>query len=278
MKRLLQIEFQKLWLNKLSRFLILAYFFLLTTIALVAAIKFDIGPIKFHLAEQGIFNFPYIWHFNAFIASFFKLFLAIIIISMVANEFSNRTLKQNLIDGLSKKEFVYSKFLMVIVFSVISTIFVFIISLILGLVYSNYTEFGIIFTDLEFIFAYFIKHIGFFSLCLFIGMLIKRSAFALGFLVIWNFIEWIIYGLLFWNTGKESTVPDTILSFFPFRSMSNLINEPFSRLSAVKAVASQVGENLSYDYAVHWYEIVIVLAWTFLFIYGSYKLLLKRDL
>ena len=109
MKRLLQIEFQKLWLNKLSRFLILAYFFLLTSIALVAAIKFDIGPIKFHLAEQGIFNFPYIWHFNAFIASFFKLFLAIIIISMVANEYSNRTLKQNLIDGLSKKEFIYLK-------------------------------------------------------------------------------------------------------------------------------------------------------------------------
>ncbi|NQY31454.1 MAG: ABC transporter permease subunit, partial [Flavobacteriaceae bacterium] len=241
-------------------------------------IKFDIGPIKFHLAEQGIFNFPYIWHFNAFIASFFKLFLAIIIISMVANEYSNRTLKQNLIDGLSKKEFIYSKFLMVVVFSILSTVFVFLISLILGLVYSNYTEFGIIFSDLEFILAYFIKHIGFFSFCLFIGMLIKRSAFALGFLVIWNFIEWIIYGLIFWNTGKESTVPDTILSFFPFRAMSNLINEPISRLSAVKAVANQVGESLSYDYAVHWYEIVIVIVWTFLFIYGSYKLLLKRDL
>lgn len=278
MKRLLQIEFQKLWLNKLSRFLILAYFFLLTSIALIAAIKFDIGPIKFHLAEQGIFNFPYIWHFNTFMASWFKLFLAIIIISMVANEFSNRTLKQNLIDGLSKKELVYSKFLMVLVFSAISTLFVFIISIVLGLLYSNYTEFGIIFSDLEFILAYFIKHIGFFSFCLFIGMLIKRSAFALGFLVIWNFIEWIIYGLLFWNTGKESSIPDTILSFFPLRSMSNLINEPISRLSAVKAVANQVGENLSYDYAVHWYEIAIVLVWTFLFIYGSYKLLLRRDL
>jgi len=278
MKRLLQIEFQKLWLNKLSRFLILAYFFLLTSIALIAAIKFDIGPIKFHLAEQGIFNFPYIWHFNTFMASWFKLFLAIIIISMVANEFSNRTLKQNLIDGLSKKEFVYSKFLMVVVFSTLSTLFVFFISLILGLVYSDYTEVGIIFSDLEFILAYFIKHIGFFSFCLFIGMLIKRSAFALGFLVIWNFIEWIIYGLLFWNFGKGSTIPNTILSFFPLRAMSNLIDEPISRLSAVKAVANQVGENLNYDYAVHWHEIAIVAIWSFLFIYGSYKLLLKRDL
>ena len=60
--------------------------------------------------------------------------------------------------------------------------------------------------------------------------------------------------------------------------MSNLIDEPFSRLSAVKAVANQVGENFNFDYAVHWYEIVIVIVWSFLFIYGSYKLLLKRDL
>ena len=278
MKRLLQIEFQKIWLNKMSRFLIIAYFFLLTSIALVAAIKFDIGPVKFHLAEQGIFNYPYIWHFNTYMASFFKLFLAIIIIAMVANEYSNRTLKQNLIDGLSKKEFILSKFLMTVVFSVISTVFVVVISLILGSFYSDYTEFSIIASDLEFILAYFIKHLGFFAFCLFIGILIKRSAFALGFLVIWNFIEWVIYGLLFWQFGKASTYPDSILQFFPLRSMSNLIDQPFSRLSAVKTVASEVGEQLTLDYAVHWHELCIVLLWTLLFIYASYRLLIKRDL
>ncbi len=278
MKRLLQIEFQKLWLNKMSRFLIIAYFLLLTTIAAIAAIKFDIGPIKFHLAEQGIFNFPYIWHFNTFIAAFFKLFLAIIIIAMVANEYSSRTLKQNLIDGLSKKEFILSKFLMTVVFSMISTIFIVVISLILGNIYSDYTELSIIFSDLEFVLAYFVKLLGFFSFCLFIGILIKRAAFALGFLVIWNVLEWITYGLLFRYTEKASTLPEIIVGFFPLQSMSNLIEQPFSRLSAVKNVAAQVGESLTFDYAVHWYEVAIVLAWTIIFVLGSYQLLLKRDL
>ena len=278
MKRLLQIEFQKLWLNKMSRFLIIAYFLLLTTIAAIAAIKFDIGPIKFHLAEQGIFNFPYIWHFNTFIAAFFKLFLAIIIIAMVANEYSSRTLKQNLIDGLSKKEFILSKFLMTVVFSMISTIFIVVISLILGNIYSDYTELSIIFSDLEFVLAYFVKLLGFFSFCLFIGILIKRAAFALGFLVIWNVLEWITYGLLFRYTEKASTLPEIIVGFFPLQSMSNLIEQPFSRLSAVKNVAAQVGESLTFDYAVHWYEVAIVLTWTIIFVLGSYQLLLKRDL
>src|SRR6056300_1917218 len=117
MKRLLQIELIKLLNNRASKALIYGYFILLTSIALIAAIKFDIGPIKFHLAEQGIFNFPYIWHFNAFIGAFFKIFLAVVIVSMTANEYSNKTIKQNLIDGLNKREFLHSKWIMVIFFA-----------------------------------------------------------------------------------------------------------------------------------------------------------------
>ena len=129
MIRLLQIEFIKLWNNSASKILVFSYFILLTFISLIAAIKFNIGPIKFHLAEMGIFDFPYIWHFNSYIAGFFKLFLAVVIVSMMSNEYSNKTIKQNLIDGLSKWEFIYSKFLTVLALSAISTVFIFIISL-----------------------------------------------------------------------------------------------------------------------------------------------------
>lgn len=277
MLRLLEIEFIKLWNNKSSKVLIIAYFILLTSIALIAAIKFDIGPIKFHLAEQGIFNFPYIWHFNTFIASFFKVFLAIVIVSMMANEYSNKTLKQNLIDGLSKKEFILSKFLFVITFSIISTVFVFVISLLLGYGYSDNDEIGIIFSDLEFILAYFVKLTTFFTFCLFLGILVKRSAFALGFLFMWFFMEKIIHGILIWKFFSSETTTK-ILSFFPLESMWNLIDQPFTRLSAVKSVANQIGEDISSDYAVHWYEILIALTWTAIFVYLSYKLLKKRDL
>jgi len=276
MYRLLNIEFQKLLHSRASKVLIITYFVLLTSIALIAAIKFDIGPIKFHLAEMGIFNFPYIWHFNAYIAAIFKLFLAIVIVSMMANEYSNKTLKQNLIDGLSKKEFILSKFYTVIVFSLISTIFLFVVSLILGLIFSNYTELTIVFSDLEFLLAFFVKLVGFFSFCLFLGILVKRSAFALGFLFVWQFIEGIVFGILRWKTDAEFAT--SIMRFLPLNSMSNLIKQPFSRLSAVQSVANQVGEKFDFDYAVHWYEIAIVLAWTAIFIFLSYRLLKMRDL
>lgn len=277
MIRLLQIEFIKLWNNRASKVLIIAYFVLLTSIALVAVIKFNIGPVKFHLAEQGIFNFPYIWHFNTYVTALFKLFLAIVIVSMMANEYSNKTIKQNLIDGLSKKEFILSKFLTVVSFALISTVFVFVVSLILGLIYSDFTEMSIIFSDLEFILAFFLKLVGFFSFCLFLGILVKRSAFALGFLILWVIVEQMLFGLLGWKLVSWEAA-NTIKGFFPLQSMSNLIDEPFTRLKAVKSVANQIGEEFKFDYQVHWYEILIVLCWTAIFVYLSYTLLRKRDL
>ena len=278
MLRLLNIELIKLWNNRSSKVLILAYFILLTSIALIASIKFDIGPVKFHLAEQGIFDFPYIWHFNTYVAASLKFFLAIVIVSMMANEYSNKTIKQNLIDGLSKKEFIASKFITVSVFALISTVFVFIITLILGFAFSDITELYHVFSDTEYLLAFFVKLIGFFSFCLFLGILIKRSAFALGFLFVWFIIEKIAYGLLRWEIELTENSWRTITQFFPLESMSNLIVEPGSRLGAAKELAKQVGEDFNFDYSVHWYQIVIVLAWTALFIYGSYKLLQKRDL
>ena len=277
MKRLFLIEFDKLRTNRSSRILIGAYFILLTSIALIAAIKFDIGPIKYHLAEQGIFNFPYVWHFNAFIGAWFKIFLAVVIVSMTANEYSNKTIKQNLIDGLSKREFLHSKWIMIFAFAGISTLFIFVVSLILGLMYSNYTELGIIFSDLEYLLAYFLKLVAFFGFCLFLGTVIKRSAFALGFLGVWQMFEGICYGLLKWKSPSWIDA-DQVFRLFPLNAMSNLVPEPFTRLSAVRNLAEQVGEVMQTNSAVRFWDIVIVVLWSYIFYLLTYRLLKRRDL
>lgn len=279
MTRLLQIEFQKIWKNRASRILTIAYFVILSFIALIASIKFKIGTFELHIADQGIFNFPYIWHFNTYIAAILKFFLAIVIVSMMANEYSYGTLKQNLIDGLSKKEFIQSKFLTVVVFALGSTLFIFIMSLLLGLSFSSYNEIGIIFSDLDYLFAYFLKLTAFFSFCLFLGILVKRSAFAIGFLFIWNIIEGIIIGLLRWKVFKDSDDYQKITQFLPLESMSNLIKEPFSRLSVIKNIEETIGGGANVkDYGVHWYSLLIVLCWIVIFVLMSYKILKKRDL
>ncbi|MES2863944.1 MAG: ABC transporter permease subunit [Bacteroidota bacterium] len=284
MIRLLSIELQKIWQNKSSKILTIIYFLSLTLLATVALIEFDFGVFKFEAAKSGFFNFPYIWHFTTFVASWLKIFLAVIIVSMIANEYSYGTLKQNLIDGMSKKEFLLSKVYTIILFSIVSTVLVFLISLTLGLKYSSFTEAGIIFSDLEYLFAYFLKHVAFFSFCLFLALLIKRSAFTLGFIFVWFLGENIGHAILKYEIldyspkDKDTVVIDWVKNVLPLESMSNLIIEPFTRLNFVKSVTTTVGATFEKNYDVQPIYVGIVLAWTTLFLFLSFYILKKRDL
>lgn len=274
MLRLLKLELQKLWLNKTSKVLIFISFILPFTVLVLSSIKINFfGFFTLELGELGIFNFPIIWHITTFFASYFKFFFAIVVVSMIGNEYSNKTLKQNLIDGLSKKEFILSKFYTIVFFSLCATILIGVASFLIGLYYSSYTEASIIFRETEFLLAYFVKLVGFFSLCLFFGMLLKRSAFALGFLFLTWIFELIIYGLMEWKIDGD--LPSKIFNFFPVQSMYKLIDQPIQRIVMTKFPEKT---DIAYDYAVHWYEIAIVLGWSALFIFLSYRLLKKRDL
>jgi len=274
MLRLLQLELQKLLLNRASKVLIFISFALPFFVIILSSLRIDFfGFFTLELGHYGLFNFPIVWHITTFFASQFKFFFAIVVVSMIGNEYSNKTIKQNLIDGLSKKEFILSKFYTIVFFSAIATIIIFLLCLCIGLYYSSINEVNLIFRETEFLFAYFLKLVGFFSLCLFLGMLVKRSAFALAFLFVLFILEWIIFGLITWQANVD--IAEKIQNFFPLKSMYKLIDQPFQRIAISKAPN---GQEFLYDFAVHWYEIAIVLGWTALFIFLSYRLLKKRDL
>ena len=275
--KLLDIEYYKIKHHKLSRILFLSYFALLSGVALIAAVKFKLGHVEIHLAEQGIFNFPYIWHFNTWVADFLTFFLAIIVVSMVTNEYNFRTVKQNLIDGLTKREFVLSKFYFLVVLSFLATVFIFVMSLILGLIYSDYTSAGIIFKDVYFLLAFFLKLLGVFSFIMFLGFLFRRSAISLGFFFVWMVLEAFIYGLIRWELFNKN-IADKLLQFFPYTSLKNILPEPISRLVVVKNMGKQIGENINKFEGVPLHSFIIVSIWIIIFVYFSYKILEKRDL
>ena len=274
MIRLLQIELQKLLLNRTSKILIFISFILPICVIVLSAIKINFfGFFTLELGELGIFNFPIVWHINTYFSALFKFFFAIVVVSMIGNEYSNKTLKQNLIDGMSKKEFILSKFYTILFFSLISSLIIFIFSLTLGFVYSSYNEWSIIMRGIEFIPAYFFKLVGFFAFCLFLSVLAKRSAFALAFLFIDFILEWILFGIIAWKSNVD--MAEKVQSFLPLTSISNLIKQPFQRIAMSKFPEKN---SLDYDYAVHFDATLIVILWTAIFIYSAYYLLKKRDL
>jgi len=102
MKRLLDIEFHKFRYSKSSKVLTIIYLVIVVLLMLAGLIRLNFNNFSGGLSDLGIFNFPIVWHISTYFTSYLKIFIAIVIVSLTASEYSNRTLKQNLIDGLSK--------------------------------------------------------------------------------------------------------------------------------------------------------------------------------
>lgn len=279
MKRLLDIEFHKFKYSKSSKVLTLIYLIIVVLLMFIGLIEININSFTGRLYDLGIFNFPYVYHLSTYLVSFLKIFIAIVIVSLTASEYSNRTLKQNLIDGLSKKELILSKFYLAFTLALLTTLLVFLVSLGLGFVFSDYTETTAIFSDLEYFLGFFVSHLLFFCFCLFAGILVKKSAFALGFVFVWWIFEGILRLVSFSIDKKfDYNIQKYVDVILPLESASALVVEPFSKISVVKGGIEMINGELIKDYGVQWYNLLVCIAWSTLFIYWSYALLKKRDL
>lgn len=277
MKRLLSIEWSKIFYYKSARIFTILYFVLLAIFGVVLAfIKPEIGGVELDIAQLGFFNFPDIWQNIAYVVAIGKIFIAVIVIMNVTNEYSNRTIKQNLIDGLSKKEFLQSKIMTNLIFTVVSTVFVFVISLVLGLIFSKTQD--SLFKGVEFVGAYFLKLSFFLSFCLFLSFLLRKSAFALLGLFVWWIFEGIIGIIevvikLSLNNGKLDPEGFFYTNFLPLKSASRLIDFP-----KIQVEGFVTGESIFVYTTVNWMFVVTSLIYTGLFIWLSYRILKKRDL
>ena len=183
MMRLIKIELLKLLPYKTFRILFLIYLVLLFCILLVADDFFG----KIGAPKEQVLQFPNLWNYYTCIAGYLNIILGIIIIFITCNEITYRTLRQNVIDGLTRTEVVLSKIYLIICFAILITLFLFITGLIAGSI-NGTIEGGGNFTDhIEFLFAFFIQTLGVMSLAFLMGNLFKRSAIAIILFLIFLF-------------------------------------------------------------------------------------------
>jgi hypothetical protein len=282
MKRLIQIE----WLKNYSYFPVILfssiYFILVIGFTMLCSIKsIPILGIPVNIRDQGFLNFPQIWNFLTYITALLKIFLGLIIIFTISNEFTSKMFKQNVIDGLSKKEFILSKVLTIGLLSLISTLVVFFMGLILGFSFSKTSDFTLVFKEFYFIIGYFLKLFTFLSFLFFITVLLKRVVFVFLSFFLWWIVELILLVVeysskvveKFDNQGNRITeVPFLISDYLPLNVMSNLIDEPFQRIQLVSQLTGG-----SFEYTIPYGAIVASLLYSTLFILGSYWLVKRKD-
>ncbi|SEH75694.1 ABC transporter permease subunit [Epilithonimonas hominis] len=280
MIRLLKLEYFKNLNYNPFRIFALLYFLVLTLLLFIGLVDFDLAGLKVNLKEQGMYNFPGIWNFTTYIVGLLKIFLGCIIVFSICQEFSNRMFKQNIIDGLSREEFIASKLLTILVFTTFSTLLVFTIALVLGKTYSDTQDGKLIFKEIYFIFNYFLKLFTFFTFLMFLSVLFRKSIFVfLGFFMLW-FFEKIVIGVETFGVSKNINEAEKAKllktkiyysDYLPLESMSSLIPNPLVRTK----MAQMIGMDFKFDYPV--YSVIACLVWSLIFIGGSYLILKKKD-
>jgi len=280
MLKLLKLEYYKNLSYRPFKVFTTLYFVILIALLFIGLVDFDIFGGTINLKEEGIYDFPGIWNFTTWIVALLKIFLGLIIVFSISQEFSNRMFKQNTIDGLSRKEFIASKLLTITIFTVVSTVIVFVITLFLGYKYSKVTDSAIAYKEVFFIGNYFVKLFAFFCFLMFLSILLRKSVFVfLGFFVFWV-IENILIGVEVFQKVKGTQELERmkimkddffITHLLPLESMSNLIPNPMIRLNMAKMMG------IKYEFTYPTESLIACLVWCAIFIFGSYWILKKRD-
>ncbi len=280
MIRLLKLEYLKNLNYKPFKIFALLYFIVLIFLLLIGLMDFELFGQTINLKEQGMYDFPGVWNFTTYIVGLLKIFLGCIIVFSICQEFSNRMFKQNLIDGLSREEFIISKLLTILGFTTISTFLVFIVALLLGKTYSTAQGIDLVFKEVYFIFNYFLKLLTFFCFLMFLSILFRKSIFVfLAFFMFW-FVEGVLSGVekfvLIRNIadkekGKTLITQHYITDYLPLESMSRLIPSPLVRTKLAKLLGAE------YKFIYPWESVIACLIWCSIFIFGSYWILKKKD-
>jgi ABC-2 type transport system permease protein len=208
-----------------------------------------------------LYHFPDVWLNMIWCAGLLKIVVAVLVVVSVTNEYTYRTLRQNIIDGLSRSQFLFSKIYTNVLLSLISVVLIFVIGLVTGLIYSPDISFSKVITDVEFFPLYFLEVFMFLSYALMLGLLIQRAGLTIIVLLLSHAIE-----AIFSANVVEDFVP-ALVPFLPMRSIWNMIEWPFPRY-AFQEIKDYV------DYK----SVMIVIGWIFLFNYFGYLKLKKSDI
>jgi len=265
MKQLLSIEYAKLKKLTSIKVIFLVYVAIVPLWMLFMGFFFTNSPVPFFPSEKELYSFPGVWRFITYSASFFNILMGVTVVIITCNEIHFRTMRQNIIDGLTKKQFILGKFLVILCIAAIVSLYTAIVGFLIGGFYSG---FGGFYENIHYVPTYFLQTLGYFSFAFFFAVLVRKPALSIIFFVVSFIVEFIIGIIL------NAAVSEVPYQFFPLNVFSKLTPVPFFE----KIMAMQKAET-GQDYWVMptWGQYLLVAFYLCLFFLIAYRVLKKRD-
>jgi ABC-2 type transport system permease protein len=176
------------------------------------------------------FAFPDVWQTVTWNAGLLFLIPAILIITLITNEYTYKTHRQNIIDGWSRRQFIGVKLLEVLLLSIFTTLIVILTVLAFGY-FGNKPEAGVsVWQGGRYAAFFFVQMLAYSLIAFILAMFIKRSGLAMGLFFIYWIIEDIVVAI-FRNKYHADWV-----DYLPQEVTDRLIPQPY-----MKAIITQQG-------------------------------------
>jgi ABC-2 type transport system permease protein len=270
MIRLLHIEFKKI-LSYKTFWVLTAFYIIALALALflsqhiitkIVEQAAKTSPIP--LPRISIFVLPKAWQNLSYLAGYFNIFLAIVVITLICNEFTFRTIRQNIVSGLSRVQYLLSKLYLILVISVAATLLLFLITLILGVIHTHSLSAASVFNvKLQFMFGYFLETFSYLIFAFFLAFLLKRTGLTIITLLFYTSIEQIIVA---WK------VPSAWVKVMPMKAFARLVHFPSIPLPEVN------GQSLKFQDFVGLPDALISVLYAAVMVTIIYLYLRKADL
>lgn len=127
------------------------------------------------------YSFNNTWQTTSYVTGCILLLPSLLLLMLFTNEYTYKTHRQNIIDGLSRQQFISVKMMMALIFALAATLLVVVSALLFGL--ASGTPFSL--TGIGYVGCFFLKAISYNFIAVLISVLLKRTGFAIGFFFIY---------------------------------------------------------------------------------------------
>lgn len=209
-------------------------------------------------------SFRQIWNDLCFFASYFVIALAILMAILTTNEYQYRTNRQHVIDGWSRMQFYHSKWMVVLLISLGTTLFTAALGLITGII--GGADLSTVSEHAERLFYLFVLCVNYLGFSLMLSILLKRSGLAIGVLMLYSMIvEVILHTVIVLKYGYPAAN-----MFLPLQSSDELL--PFGASRMLEQFAGKI-----VYFPPEWAYLLASAGWILIYYFVGRKRLEKSD-